>query len=228
MITFIKVKNNPHILEFIKQSEKVLKNQGYTDHGLLHGQSVANRARTIAKEIGLTKEDQEMAAISGFCHDMGNFLSRSNHNYFGAILFYQVFKDEFLIEKISIIMQAISVHDKEEIGDKEEAEMNFSHLISAILIIADKSDVRKERVCLENLTEIKKDIHDRVNYATYWSKLKIDKKRKKITLFLKIDTKVVPIMEYFEIFTQRMVYCRKAAKYLGYNFGLVINNFKLL
>ncbi|MFH1233312.1 MAG: phosphohydrolase [Patescibacteria group bacterium] len=228
MITFTKVKNNSHVLEFIKQSEIVLKNQGYTEHSLVHIQLVADRARTIAKEIGLTKEEQEMSAISGFCHDMGNFLSRSHHNYFGAILFYQIFKDEFPIDKLSIIMQAISVHDKEEIGDKEEVEMNFSHLISAILIIADKSDVRKERVYAENLKELKKDIHDRVNYATYWSKLKIDKKKKEITLILKIDTKVVPIMEYFEIFTQRMVYCRKAAKYLGYKFGLVINNFELL
>jgi len=60
------------------------------------------------------------------------------------------------------------------------------------------------------------------------SKISIDKKQKRITLTLTIDTKITPIMEYFEIFTQRMVYCRKAANYLGYNFGLEINNFKLL
>jgi len=220
MISFTKVKNNSQILEFIKQSEKALKNEGYTNHGLLHTQLVADRARTIAKEIGLSIEEQEMAAISGFCHDMGNFLSRSHHHYFGALLFYQVFKDEFPIVQLSIIMQAIAVHDKEE--------MNFSHPLSALLVIADKSDVRKERVDSKNLKEIEKDIHDRVNYATYWSKLKIDKNKKKIILTLKIDTKFVSIMEYFEIFTERMVYCRKAAKYLGYKFGLVINDFKLL
>jgi len=95
-------------------------------------------------------------------------------------------------------------------------------------VIADKSDVRRERVYTKDLREIKRDIHSRVNYATYWSKLKIDKKKRKITLTLKIDTKFVPIIEYFEIFTQRMVYCRQAAKYLGYKFGLLINNFKLL
>ena len=221
MITLSKVKNNPHILEFIKQSEVVLKNQGYTNHGLAHLQLVSDRARTIAKEIGLSKEEQEMAAIAGFCHDMGNFLGRSHHHYFGAVLFYQVFKEEFPINKLSIIMEAIASHDLKE-------EKRFSHPISAVLVIADKSDVRKERVYIRDLREIRRDIHSRVNYATYWSKLKIDKKQRKITLTLRIDTKFVPIMEYFEIFTERMNYCRRAAKYLGYKFGLLINNFKLL
>jgi len=224
MITFSKIKNNPHLLEFIKQSERALKNEGYTNHGLAHVQLVADRARTVAREMGLSKEEQEMAAISGFCHDMGNFLSRSYHQYFGALLFYQVFKNEFPIAQVSEIMQAIASHD----SNHYKEEMNFSSPVSAILVIADKSDVRRERVYTKDLREIKRDIHSRVNYATYWSKLKIDKKKRKITLTLKIDTKFVPIIEYFEIFTQRMVYCRQAAKYLGYKFGLLINNFKLL
>jgi len=211
-------------LEFIKQSERALKNEGYTNHGLAHVQLVADRARTVAREMGLSKEEQEMAAISGFCHDMGNFLSRSYHQYFGALLFYQVFKNEFPIAQVSEIMQAIASHD----SNHYKEEMNFSSPVSAILVIADKSDVRRERVYTKDLREIKRDIHSRVNYATYWSKLKIDKKKRKITLTLKIDTKFVPIIEYFEIFTQRMVYCRQAAKYLGYKFGLLINNFKLL
>ena len=224
MITFAKIKNNSHLLEFIKQSERALKNEGYTNHGLAHVQLVADRARTVAREMGLSKEEQEMAAISGFCHDMGNFLSRSYHQYFGALLFYQVFKNEFPIAQVSEIMQAIASHD----SNHYKEEMNFSSPVSAILVIADKSDVRRERVYTKDLREIKRDIHSRVNYATYWSKLKIDKRKKKITLTLKIDTKFVPIIEYFEIFTQRMVYCRQAAKYLGYKFGLLINNFKLL
>ena len=224
MITFSKIKNNSHLLEFIKQSERALKNEGYTNHGLAHVQLVADRARTVAREMGLSKEEQEMAAISGFCHDMGNFLIRSYHQYFGALLFYQVFKNEFPIAQVSEIMQAIASHDSSHYKE----EMNFSSPVSAILVIADKSDVRRERVYTKDLREIKSDIHSRVNYATYWSKLKIDNRKKKITLTLKIDTKFVPIIEYFEIFTQRMVYCRKAAKYLGYKFGLLINNFKLL
>ena len=220
MITLTKIKKNHQILEFIKQTEIALAVSGYTEHGLGHSNLVANRARTVSKEIGLSKEEQELAAVAGFCHDMGNFLSRSNHHYFGALLFYQVFSKDFNPEELCLITQAISNHDKEE--------MRFSNPISAVLVLADKSDVRRSRVITKNLDKIKADIHDRVNFATKMSRLKIDKKEKRITLSLKIDTNFVPVMEYFEIFTDRMVFCRKAAKYLNYNFGLVINNFKLL
>lgn len=219
MITLAEVNNNPYVLEFINKSKDTLQVEGYTDHGLLHSQLVADRARTIAKEIGLSKRDQELAAISGFCHDMGNFMSRSHHHYFGALLFQQLFPN-IDPQDLSVIMQAIANHDKDE--------MKFSHPVAAVLVIADKSDVRRSRVLTKDLKKIKNDIHDRVNYATTKSKLRIDKKNRQIILTLQIDTKFVPIMEYFEIFTERMVYCRKAAEYLGYQFGLIINNFRLL
>ena len=220
MVEFKKVKENPHILEFIRKSEIALKRQGYTNHGILHVQFVADRAKKLAKEIGLSRKEQEMAQISGFCHDMGNFLSRSHHHYFGAVLFYEVFKEKFKIGPLTTIMQAICAHDK--------PEMAIPSPVAAVLILADKSDVRRERVYPKSLKEIMRDIHDRVNYGAYWTKLIFEKSKKKIALKLKIDTKFVPIMEYFEIFTNRMVYCRKAAKFLGYKFSLEINNFKLL
>jgi len=161
-----------------------------------------------------------MAAIAAFCHDMGNFITRDYHHYFGALLFHQVFHNDFTPKELTLIMHAIANHDKEE--------MKFYHPIAAIVVLADKSDVHYSRVIVKDLNKIKKDIHDRVNFATKSSRLKIDKRKKRITLTLKIDTSFVPIMEYFEIFTKRMVYCRKAAEYLNYSFGLVINNFKLL
>ena len=117
-------------------------------------------------------------------------------------------------------MQAISFHDR--------SEMILAHPVSAVTIIADKSDVRRSRVLERKMQKIRSDIHDRVNYATKKSRLKINRGRKNITLILKIDTNFVPVIEYFEIFTDRMVYCRKAANFLNYKFGLVINNFKLL
>lgn len=220
MLTLKEVNSNKQILEFISKSEETLKRMGYTEHGLKHVQLVADRARTIAKEIGLSKKEQEMCAISGFCHDMANFLSRSHHHYLGALLFYEVFKDKYPIEELTPIMQAIAVHDKDE--------LEFASPIPAVVIIADKSDVRKTRVYSNNIEEIKGDIHDRVNFATKNSKVRVLKDKKIISLVLEIDSKITPIMEYFEIFTQRMIYCRKAADYLGYQFGLKINNFKLL
>ncbi len=214
------VNNNPYLLEFIKQAENKLAALQYTSHGLDHCNLVADRARTVAKEINLREREQEIAAIAGFCHDFANFLSRTYHNYLGAVIFQQLFKDDFPPSEMASLMQAIANHDKDE--------MEFTDPVSAVLVLADKSDVRRSRVTIKEKKLIGSDIHNRVNYATKASKLGIDKTDKIITLSLEIDTNFVPIIEYFEIFTDRMVYCRKAAQYLGYQFSLVINDFKLL
>lgn len=221
MITLNEVRKHPQIEEFVKQSAISLSYSGYTDHGPDHLNLVADRARNVAKEVGLSQNEQELAAIASYCHDMGNFLSRTNHHYFGALLFHQIFQKDFSSQELALIMQAISNHDK-------KAEMTFSNTISAIVVLADKSDIRRSRVLVQNLEKIKSDIHDRVNYATNFSKLGVNKKQKTISLVLQIDTGFVPVIEYFEIFTDRMTYCREAAQYLGYKFGLVINKFKLL
>jgi hypothetical protein len=117
-------------------------------------------------------------------------------------------------------MQAVANHDKED--------MKLVHPVAAITVIADKSDVRRERVLETDLEKIQEDIHDRVNYSTIENKLTVNPQKKTITLKLKIDTNVCPVMEYFEIFTSRMNYCRISAEYLGYHFSLIINDFKLL
>lgn len=220
MITLDDVKNNSQILEFINQTEKALEALSYTNHGLRHSNVVADRAIEISKVIGLSPRDGELAAIAGFCHDMGNFMTRTYHHYFGAVLFQQVFGGKMDSKELAAIMQAIANHDKEE--------MNFVSAVAAVLVLADKSDVHRSRVAEQTMEETKADIHDRVNYATKESRVKIDKEKKNITLILKIGTNFCPVMEYFEIFTDRMVFCRKAAQFLGYDFGLVINKFRLL
>ncbi len=219
MLTLFQVKNHPQILEFIHQTHLALIALQYTEHGLRHANLVARRSTLLAKEVGLSPRLQELSAISGFCHDMSNFLGRTQHHYWAALLFYQTFIGENPKE-LSLIMQAIANHDKEE--------MNFSNPISAVVVLADKSDVHRSRVLNKSLVKIKTDIHDRVNFAVTESKLEVDKKRKRIILRLKIDTKFCPVVEYFEIFTRRMTYCRKAAGYLGFKFNLIINNFRLL
>jgi len=220
MLNLEEIKKNPQVLEFIQQSDDALAASGYTEHSLSHADFVAERARFIAKAIGLLEREQELVSIAGFCHDMGNFLSRSHHHYLGALLFHQIFQQDFSPKELAVITQAISIHDKDE--------MKFSAPISAIVVLADKTDVRRSRVVNKKKHRIMKDIHDRVNYATTVSNIKIDKKKKLIASVLKIDSNFVPVMEYFEIFTDRMIYCRKAAEFLGYKFGLIINNFKLL
>lgn len=220
MVTLDDVKKNPQILEFINQTEQAMEALRYTNHGLRHSNVVSERAIKIAAAIGLPKREGELAAIAAFCHDMGNFMTRTFHNFFGGILFGQVFTGQIDPKELAMIMQAISNHDKDE--------MNFVHNVSAILVLADKSDVHRSRVAKQTMEETKADIHDRVNWATTESDITIDKAAKRITLELTIDTAFCPIIEYFEIFTERMVFCRKAAQFLGYDFGLVINDFRLL
>lgn len=220
-VALAKVKNNPMILEFIRESELSLKAISFTEHGLRHATLVSDRARNIACDMGFSEREAELAAIAGFCHDIGNFIGRTSHHYWGSLLFNQIFADNFPPMEMAQIMQAIANHDKED-------DMKFTNSISALVVLADKSDVSRKRVFIQDLEDIKKDIHDRVNYATTEARLKVDKASKKITLTLRIDAKFVQIMEYFEIFTARMTYCRTAAEYLKYDFDLVINNIKLL
>jgi len=220
MITFEDIKKNKIVLEFIEQSKITLKAQNYTDHGKSHALYVAKTAKFLAKKIGLQKREQELCAISGFLHDFANFLSRDYHHYLGSILFISLFKNEFPPNELVRISRAIANHDK--------FIMKFSDPIIAVLVIADKSHVNRNRVLIKDKKLISTDIHNRVNYAVKNSYLKFNKNKKLISLILKIDTNFIPIMEFFEIFTERMIFCRKAAKYLGYRFGLVINNFKLL
>jgi metal-dependent HD superfamily phosphatase/phosphodiesterase len=220
MLSIEQVKKNPLIIEFINQTEGAMEALFYTNHGLRHCDIVSQRARKIAKELGLSEKEQELSAIAGFCHDMGNFLSRTYHHYLAPLIFQQIFHNQFDPHDLAIIMQAIAEHDK--------AEMSFTNSVSAILVLADKSDVERSRVTEKNLEKIKTDMHNRVNYAAKESAIKVNKEKKMITLSLKIDTNFVPIMEYFEIFTERMAFCRLAAQFFGYKFGLVINKFRLL
>ncbi|MEK7608737.1 MAG: HD domain-containing protein [Patescibacteria group bacterium] len=219
-LVFDSVSQHPQILEFISASDRSLELLGYTNHGLRHVTLVARRAREVAREVGLDDRTQEIAAIAGFCHDMGNFMGRTQHHYWGGLLFHQVFQEKLPPAELVSVVQAIANHDKED--------MKFSNPVAAVLVLADKSDVDRSRVREQSLEATNGDIHDRVNYGTLSSDLSVDSKAKRITLSLTIDVSFVPILEYFEIFTERMSYCRRAAEYLGYRFGLVINEFQLL
>lgn len=215
------IKQNSQINEFIEETDKKLDAMKFTDHGRRHANIVADRAQMIAKKVGFKENEVEYAGIAGYCHDMGNFLDRKQHHYWGSLLFHQVFSDKTNdIEGLTAIIQAIANHDKDE--------ARLTNNISAALIIADKSDVHKDRVREKNKDKIMESIHDRVNYSVSKSDLDINTSAKVITLLLKLNVKVTPIMDYFEIFLQRMNYCRKSAEYLGYKFKLVINDFELL
>lgn len=192
---------------------------GYTEHSHRHISIVSQRAGEILEALGYPERTIELTKIAGYLHDIGNSVNRVDHAHSGAILAYNILKDMGMpVDERTEIMMAIGNHD-----EKTGTAVND---ISAALILADKSDVHRDRVLNTNLSTF--DIHDKVNYAVTDAHLKIDSKEKKVMLKLTIDTDICPVLDYFEIFMDRTMMSKYAAKYLNIWFELLINNSRLL
>ena len=192
---------------------------GYTDHSQAHAALVANRTTDILKKLGYKKSRIELAKMAGYMHDIGNAINRSHHAEYGAILAYDILKETDMDEKDRLtIVSAISHHD-------ESTGVALDY-VSAALIIADKTDVRRNRV--REKPKASFDVHDRVNYAVTKSDLEILPEKKLIVLSLELDEKICTMYEYFEIFLGRMMMCRKASEILGVKFRLQVNGNKVL
>mgnify|MGYP002543195900 CR=1 FL=1 len=192
---------------------------GYTEHSHRHISIVSKRAGEILEALGYPEREIELAKIAGYLHDIGNCVNRTDHAHSGAIMAYNILKDmQMPVEERTEIMMAIGNHD-------EKTGTAVSD-ISAAIILADKSDVHRNRVTNTNLSTF--DIHDRVNYAVTDAELTINKEERKVILNLTIDTKLCPVLDYFEIFMDRTMMSKYAAKYLHIWFELVINGTKLL
>lgn len=219
MVTLEEVKNNLEVQELIKAAQRQLNELGYTEHSTRHVNIVSNRAGRILETLEYPKERIELAKIAGYLHDIGNCVNRTDHAHSGAIMAYNILKDIGMpVSDRTEIMMAIGNHD-------EQTGMPVSD-ISAALILADKSDVHRDRVVNTNITAF--DKHDKVNYAVTEAKLDINKEEKKVVLDLTIDTKICPVLDYFEIFMDRTMLSKYAAKKLGIWFELIINDTKLL
>jgi uncharacterized protein len=219
VIDLPQVKSHPAVKTFIRLADEYLGVLGYTEHGFRHAKIVARDARRLLKGLGYAKREPERAAIAGYLHDMGNFVSRAGHPQSSAAISYQILGELGMpYKEIGIVLGAVGNHE-EGIGQPVSPE-------GAALILADKADVHRSRV--RNKDPETFDIHDRVNYAAESSILSVDVARRTLTLDLTIDTAMSKIMEYFEIFLERMAMCRRAAEFLGCEFRLVINGTELL
>lgn len=219
MLRLEDIKNDPEINCYIEMANLHLGVIGYTDHSFRHLEIVAQKAREILGALRYPAHLAELAAIAGYLHDIGNVISRYNHSQCSAMLaYYLLNRLGMSCENIALIIGAIGNHD-EEVGE-------IVNIVTAALVLADKTDVHRSRV--RNLDFAKFDIHDRVNYAVVNSDLVIDGSQRVITLHLTIETAIVPVIEYFEIFLQRMLMCRRAAAFLNAQFSIIINNAKLL
>ena len=219
MITLNDVRQNPEVDALIRGAQKQLNALGYTEHGHRHISIVSKRAGDILEKLGYPERTVELAKIAGYMHDIGNCVNRVDHAHSGAILAYEILKDMGMpVDERTEIMMAIGNHDENTGSAISE--------ISAALILADKSDVHRDRVVNENISTF--DIHDKVNYAVTDSSLRLNEKDRIITLDLKIDNKICPVLDYFEIFMDRTMLSKYAAKYLQIWFELIINGTKLL
>lgn len=218
-MTYEEIKSNEAINTYIRCADESLKALGYTEHSFAHVTGVAETAGYILETLGYSPREVELAKIAGYMHDLGNLVNRVDHSQSGAVMAFRILdKLNMPPEEIATIVTAVGNHD-EGTGVPVNA-------VSAALILADKSDVRRSRV--RNISDMNIDIHDRVNYSVIKSRLKINEEHTLIKLKLSIDTRYGSVMDYFEIFMGRMIMCRKAAEKLGLEFKLIINEQQLI
>lgn len=213
IITLDMVRGNVEFRTLIETANDNLEQMGYTEHGLRHVGYVSKTTANILHELEFDERTVELGAITGWIHDIGNAINRKHHGLTGATLAFDVLKHMHMdIKEIALIIGAIGNHE-------EENGVPVS-VVSAALIIADKSDAHRSRVRKKNFDS--SDIHDRVNMAIKKNYLSIDNTKKVIRLVIFMDT-TSATMEYLQIYLTRIILCEKAASFLGCTFELVIN-----
>lgn len=221
-LTLETVRADPEVQALIRQANKNLGVLGFTEHGFRHVGLVSHIARNVLRLLDYDPHQQELAAIAGYLHDIGNVVSRHGHAVTGAVLAHPILTRLGMPpDDVAVILGAIGSH-----GDDNNRPGEPVHAVSAALILADKSDVHRSRV--RNPDPATFDQHDRVNYAATSSFLRVDAVAKTITLELEIDCEMAPVMQYFEIFLPRMLMSRHAAELLGCTFHITINGVVVL
>lgn len=219
IIPFEEIKNNKEINTYITQANASLSAMGFTEHSFGHVTICVEIVKEVLTKLGYSKRDINLGQIAAYMHDIGNVVNRHYHAQTGAVMAFRILDNlGMMVEDIATIVTAIGNHD-----DSTAYPVNA---ITAALILADKTDVRRSRVGKKDRSVF--DIHDRVNYAVEksWVELNID--RLTFTLNIVIDTDICSVMDYFEIFLDRMLLCKKAAKVLGLEFKLIVNDLEVI
>ena len=219
MVTYEMLRENAAVNDYIIRADESLAALGFTEHSFPHVCGVADTAENILRTMGYDEHDIELAKIAAYLHDIGNLVNRADHSQSGALMAFRILDHMDMEPKdIATIVTAIGNHD-EGVGVPVNA-------VAAALILADKSDVRRDRVRNRDISTF--DIHDRVNYSVENYQLLILRQEKIARLQLTIDTQFSSVMDFFEIFMKRMMLCRRAAERLGLTFQLVINDQQLI
>ena len=218
-MTYEQIKAHPEVVALLERGDYNLGVLGFTDHSMAHCALVAERAAYILRKLDYSEHEEELAKIAGCMHDIGNAINRTHHAELGALLANDILKETGMpIADRMVVISAIGSHDESTGGAKDP--------VSAALILADKTDVRRNRVRPQDAADF--DIHDRVNYAVTGTSLKVDPEQRKISLNLQVDENICTMYDYFNIFLGRMMMCREAAQMLGASFRLTVNGGKVL
>ena len=219
MLTFDDIRNNEEIRTYIRKGNENLGVLGFTEHAFAHAKRASQTAAEILAKLGYSEREIELARIAGYMHDIGNCINRTDHAHTGALMAMQILRGMGMEPReIAVVIAAIGNHD-EKTGTAVDA-------VSAALILADKTDVRRSRVRGRDQTKF--DIHDRVNFAAISSELHVDQEKRVITLDIQLDDTICSVLDYFEIFLERMLMCRRAAEMLKCTFKLKANGGKVL
>ena len=219
MLTFDDIRNNEEIRTYIRKGNENLGVLGFTEHAFAHAKRASQTAAEILAKLGYSEREIELARIAGYMHDIGNCINRTDHAHTGALMAMNILRGMGMApQDMAVVIAAIGQHD-EKTGTAVDA-------VSAALILADKCDVRRSRV--RGRDSARFDIHDRVNFAARSSKLRVDAAERKIVLDIELDDAMCSMLDYFEIFMERMLMCRRAAEMLGCKFRLTANGSKVL
>lgn len=219
MVTYEALRQNAAVNTYITRADESLSALGFTEHSFPHVCGVADTAEYILRSIGCDEHQIELAKIAAYLHDIGNLVNRADHSQSGALMAFRILDHmDMEPEDLATIVTAIGNHD-EGVG----VPVNE---VAAALILADKCDVRRNRVRNRDISTF--DIHDRVNYSVEKYQLLILQNERIARLELTIDTQFSSVMDFFEIFMKRMMLCRRAAERLGLTFQLMINEQQLI
>lgn len=218
-ITYNMIRQSAEIRTYIEQADASLSVMGFTEHSFAHVERAAQVSSQLLADLGYSEREVELARIAGFMHDIGNVVNRIDHAQSGAIMAFRIL-DKMGMEPAdtALVVTAIGNHD--------EHTAYPVNPVSAALILADKTDVRRSRVRQKAPSAF--DIHDRVNYSVTESRVELDVEKREFTEILTLDTAICPVLEYFEIFMERMLLCQKAAAHLNLTFRLCINGQNVL
>ena len=199
IVTYEYICRNPDIRTYIKNADAAVEAQGYTEHSFAHVEKSAATVEMILSTLNYPARTIELGKIAAYLHDIGNVINRIDHAQSGAVMAFRLL---------------------------DNLNMPAEEICAIVSAIADKTDVRRSRVRNADMKSF--DIHDRVNYAVEKSDLFFGADKTSLILELEIDTNIASVMEYFEIFLQRMMLCKRSAEFLGVKFRLRINGGEII